>query len=149
MAEHHRFLASIATEAEAARVRQRAAFDAERADWEARGELAAADAAAPVAAAGARPGLDDVVVPDGALAVTAPLAARVWTVPVEEGATVAADEVLIVLEAMKTETALRAPAAGAVARLLCQPGDLVTPGRVLAVVEPATVPIAEPTVECA
>jgi urea carboxylase len=139
MADHHRFLTSITDEATEARARQRAAFDAERADWEARGELAAADAAelvSPPAVAGGGHGHTDVAVPDGALAITAPLAARVWSVPVAEGDTVGADDVVVVLEAMKTETALRAPGPGAVTRLLCAPGELVTPGRILAVVEP-------------
>ena len=79
---------------------------------------------------------DHVAVPDGAVAITAPLAARVWSLPVDEGASVAADDVVVVLEAMKTETALRSPAPGSVTRLLCAPGDLVTPGRILALVEP-------------
>jgi urea carboxylase len=141
MADHHRFLASIADEATEARTRQRAAFDAERADWEARGELAAADAVevALISSAVAGAGADDVVVPDGAVAITAPLAARVWSVAVAEGDRVGADDVVVVLEAMKTETALRTPAPGAVTRLLCEPGDLVAPGRILAVVEPSSV----------
>jgi urea carboxylase len=149
MADHHRFLADIAPEAEAARSRQRAAFDAERADWEARGELAAASAAevslasVPGPAAPAGPGTGVAIeVPDGAVAVSAPLAARVWAVPVAEGDAVDADDVLVVLEAMKTETAVRAPGAGSVLRLLCAPGDLVAPGRVLALVDPVTPGVA-------
>src|SRR6187397_1474016 len=148
MAEHHRFLDGIAAEADAARARQRAAFDAERADWEARGELARASAVEVELIAAPASDAAEVEVPEGALAVTAPLAARVWAVPATEGDTVEADDVLIVLEAMKTETALRAPGAGSVTRLLCEPGDLVMPGRILAVVEPAppAPPVAGPAV---
>jgi urea carboxylase len=138
MADHHAFLDSIADEAAAAQVRQRAAFQAEREDWEARGELAAADAAE-VSLAAAPPVVDEVEVPDGALTVTAPLVARVWAVPVAEGAAVDADDVVVVLEAMKTETALRSPAGGSVLRLLCEPGDLVAPGQILAIVDRARV----------
>jgi urea carboxylase len=143
MAEHHRFLDDIAGEATAARARQRAAFDAERADWEARGELAAADAAE-VTLAAAPPPAAEVEVPDGSLTVTAPLAARVWSIPVAEGDAVDADDVVVVLEAMKTETALRAPGPGSVTRLLCEPGELVTPGRILALVQPDEPPTTEP-----
>jgi urea carboxylase len=136
MAAHHRFLGSIADEAAAAQSRQQAAFQAERRDWEARGELARADAVESILAA-APPVADAVEVPDGSLAVTAPLTARVWSVPVTEGGVVETDDVVVVLEAMKTETALRSPAGGSVARLLCAPGDLVAPGQVLALVDPA------------
>jgi len=135
VAEHHEYLASIADETEAFRRRQRAAFDAEREDWAARGELAAADAiernllSAPTAG-------PDVDIPEGAWAVTAPLAARVWSVAVAAGDRLDGGEPLVVLEAMKTETVIRAPAPGAVIEVCCEPGELVAPGRVLAVVMP-------------
>jgi urea carboxylase len=150
MADHHRFLDEIAEEAAAAQSRQRAAFAAERADWEARGELAAASAAEvelASAPAGRTPAPRSTppTCPRAPSSLTAPLAARVWSVPVAEGDTVDADDVLIVLEAMKTETALRAPSAGAVSRVLCDPGDLVTPCRVLAVLEPALPPTTSPS----
>ena len=135
IAEHHGFLAAEAEGIAAFGAHQRAAFGAEREAWEARGELAAADAIerSMLEAPAAGPELE---VPDGAWAVTAPLAARVWSVAVKEGDRLEAGDTMVVLEAMKTETVLRAPEAATVVRLACEPGELVAPGRILAVVMP-------------
>jgi biotin-dependent carboxylase-like uncharacterized protein len=135
VADHHRFLAAEADTIAAFGHRQRAAFAAEREDWAARGELAAADAIERDLMAAPEAG-PEVEVPDGAWAVTAPLAAKVWSVAVKEGDRVEAGDALVVLEAMKTETVIRAPEAATVARVACEAGELVAPGRVLAVVVP-------------
>jgi urea carboxylase len=79
-------------------------------------------------------------VPDGAHAVTAPLTARVASIDVEVGDVVGADDVLLVLEAMKTETAIRTPAAGVVLHVACHPNQVVTAGQLLAVVAPGPAP---------
>lgn len=67
--------------------------------------------------------------------LTAPMPGLVSKVFVEQGARVEAGQRLLVLEAMKTEQALRAPFAGVVARLNAREGDLVQEGAVLVVVE--------------
>jgi 3-methylcrotonyl-CoA carboxylase alpha subunit len=54
---------------------------------------------------------------------------------VQQGERVETGQRLLVLEAMKTEQALRAPFAGVVARLNTQEGDLVQEGAVLIVIE--------------
>ncbi len=59
----------------------------------------------------------------------------VLRVAVEVGAQVAEGDVLLVLEAMKMEHAVRAPAAGTVTVLAVQVGGQVDAGTVLAVVE--------------
>ena len=64
---------------------------------------------------------------DGAL--LAPLTARIVAVHVEEGASVAAGQALVVLEAMKMEHTLVAPFAGVVAELPARPGGQRAPGR--------------------
>ena len=135
IAEHHRFLSSHGESIAAFGDHQRAAFGAERDAWAASGELAAADAIerSLLEAPAAGP---EVEVPDGAWAVTAPLAARVWSVAVKEGDRLDAGDTVVVLEAMKTETAIRAPEPATVVRLCCEPGELVAPGRILAVVMP-------------
>ena len=48
-----------------------------------------------------------------------------------EGQTVAAQQPLIVLEAMKMEHVVAAPYDGVVRKLLCSPGALVTKGATL------------------
>jgi len=59
----------------------------------------------------------------------------VWQLEVQEGQTIAAGDMLLVLESMKMEIALRAEHAGVVSRVLCEPGTQVTPGQKLLVVD--------------
>ncbi|MEP6640979.1 MAG: biotin carboxylase N-terminal domain-containing protein [Gaiellales bacterium] len=86
-----------------------------------------------------RIGADDAaaavaVAPGGSL--QAPMPGTVLRVDVHEGQEVAAGEPLLVLEAMKMELAVSAPAAGIVAAVMVRPGDLVARGQVLAEVDP-------------
>ena len=60
--------------------------------------------------------------------MTAPLGAQVWAVPVEEGTRVEKGDEVVVLSAMKTETAVTAPVGGIVEKLACKAGQIVTPG---------------------
>ena len=69
-------------------------------------------------------------------ALCAPMPATVSAVPAQPGAIVEAGDVLLRLEAMKMELAIRAPAAGRVATVHCRAGDLVQPGRPLVTLEP-------------
>ena len=63
--------------------------------------------------------------------VVSELNARVWTLDVAVGDTVAADDTLMVLEAMKTEIPVVAPCAGTVQAILVAKGDLVAEGQKL------------------
>jgi pyruvate carboxylase subunit B len=54
---------------------------------------------------------------------------------VELDGTVEVDQPLLLLEAMKMENEIRAPAAGKVVRLAVKPGDTVAAGALLAVIE--------------
>jgi biotin carboxyl carrier protein len=58
----------------------------------------------------------------------APMPATVTRVVAQVGQRVAAGDTLVLLEAMKMELAIRAPHAGTVARIACEPGSLVQPG---------------------
>lgn len=62
-------------------------------------------------------------------AVVSELNARVWTLDVAVGDAVAADDTLMVLEAMKTEIPVVAPCAGTVQAILVAEGDLVAEGQ--------------------
>ena len=64
-------------------------------------------------------------------ALVAPMPARVREVLVVPGQAVAAGEVLITLEAMKMELAIRAPRDGRVVALACRPGEMVPQGVAL------------------
>ncbi|MHA9432081.1 biotin/lipoyl-containing protein, partial [Klebsiella pneumoniae] len=63
--------------------------------------------------------------------VTAPLAGTIWKVLASEGQTVAAGEVLLILEAMKMETEIRAAQAGTVRGIAVKAGDAVAVGDTL------------------
>jgi pyruvate carboxylase subunit B len=69
--------------------------------------------------------------------VRSPIAGKVLRVFVEIGATVAAGQKLLSVEAMKMENDIHASIAGRVARLAVAPGHPIQPGDLLVVVEPA------------
>lgn len=61
----------------------------------------------------------------------APMPGLVVQVSVDEGQAVAAGDTLLIVEAMKMENELRAPAAAKVIRVLATPGDAVEKGQLL------------------
>jgi acetyl-CoA/propionyl-CoA carboxylase biotin carboxyl carrier protein len=69
-------------------------------------------------------------------AVSAPMRGTVVRVAVSEGETVAAGDLLVVLEAMKMEQPLVAPRDGLVRSVAVAAGDQVPAGQILCVVEP-------------
>ncbi|RHW23259.1 urea carboxylase [Nocardioides immobilis] len=133
LAKHEQFLADNAESIAAFKASQQSAFGAERYAWEASGEFDRAEAAAGAAV----PEAADVLVPEGGARVDAPFVANVWQVRVGVGDTVAAGDVLTVLEAMKMEAPVTAPHAGIVTEVLATPGSQVAPGDALVVLAPA------------
>ncbi|QRS16604.1 sodium-extruding oxaloacetate decarboxylase subunit alpha [Klebsiella oxytoca] len=63
--------------------------------------------------------------------VSAPLAGNIWKVMATEGQTVAEGDVLLILEAMKMETEIRAAQAGTVRGIAVKSGDAVAVGDTL------------------
>lgn len=70
---------------------------------------------------------------EGALMAMMP--SKVIAVPVRVGDRVQAGQVVLVLEAMKMESELKAPGDGTVRAVNCAPGDSVNPGVPLVVIE--------------
>ncbi len=64
----------------------------------------------------------------GGTPVTAPMAGNIWKVVATEGQTVAAGDVLFILEAMKMETEVKAAQAGTVRGICVKAGDAVAVG---------------------
>ena len=64
----------------------------------------------------------------GGTPVTAPMAGNIWKVVATEGQTVAAGDVLFILEAMKMETEVKAAQAGIVRGICVKAGDAVAVG---------------------
>jgi len=63
--------------------------------------------------------------------VVSPLAGNIWKIQVTEGQVVEADEVVIILEAMKMETEVRTPSAGTISSICIKEGDSVQVGDTL------------------
>jgi excisionase family DNA binding protein len=68
----------------------------------------------------------------GTAALIAPMPGRVIATPVQEGASVAAHQAIVVIEAMKMEHAVVTPLAGTVTRIRVAPGQQVQRGDLLA-----------------
>ncbi|MEI6557866.1 MAG: urea carboxylase [Rhodospirillaceae bacterium] len=124
---HQRFLADHAGDIAAFRSRQKAAFDAEIAEWS--GESAAPETPPEPAPAA------EIALGNGH-AVSAEMHGSVWKIPVSPGQSVAAGETLVIIEAMKMELAVTAPVAGRLRTVLCQVGALVSTGDLLAIIDP-------------
>ncbi|MDF8331738.1 urea carboxylase [Novosphingobium cyanobacteriorum] len=124
LADYRKYLADNADEIAAFEARRQAAFDAERADWHARGEfdrvtdLADADAPADTA----------VDVPDGADVIEAPFGGSVWKLLVSAGDEVQAGDTIAVIEAMKMECPVESPGSGTVAALYMKEKQSLQPG---------------------
>ncbi|EBA5808978.1 biotin/lipoyl-binding protein, partial [Salmonella enterica subsp. enterica serovar Meleagridis] len=90
------------------------------------GDISQLTAAAPAASSA------PAIAPAGAgTPVTAPLAGNIWKVIATEGQSVAEGDVLLILEAMKMETEIRAAQAGTVRGIAVKSGDAVSVGDTL------------------
>lgn len=69
--------------------------------------------------------------------VEAEIGGTVWKIECQEGASVAEGEPMIVLESMKMEIPVPAPADAKVVRILVAVGDVVVEGQAMAVIETA------------
>lgn len=128
--DYNAFLQVEADAIQAFKARQQAAFEAERARWAASGANLYASETAPEQSASEAGDL-----PPGARAVAAGVAGSVWKLEVAEGDQVEAGQTLLVIESMKMEINVPAPAAGRVCRLCCQAGHPVSAGQDLLVLQ--------------
>ena len=135
LADYRRFLADNAGSIAAFQQTRQAAFDAERADWERRGEFARVEALSTEADAG--PSAEAVVAPDGSELVEAPLGGSVWKMLVKPGDRVERGEVIAVIEAMKTECDVPSPEAGVVRAIYAAERQPIAAGAPMIALEPA------------
>jgi urea carboxylase len=129
-APYRAFLAENADSIAAFRATQSRAFHEERERWAALGQ----DTSVSVPP-DAPTGFERDALPDHAVLVTSPVAGSLWKVLVEIGQDVQKGDQVAIVEAMKTEIAVRATHGGRVIELRAQPGDAVTPGHALLVLE--------------
>jgi urea carboxylase len=118
--EYQAFLASIQEDAKEWKARQQRAFLEERDRWGSE-TFVEPDANEPFS--------EEEILPDGWRGVSSPVTASIWSIAIEPGQRVEAGQRLIVLEAMKMEIAVTAPAAGVVDKLHCSQGALVSAGQ--------------------
>ncbi|MFQ7052426.1 biotin/lipoyl-containing protein [Clostridium fessum] len=92
--------------------------------------VAAAPAPAPVPAPAVAPA-PAAAAPAGATTVEAPMPGKILNIKVSEGQAVKFGEVVVIMEAMKMETEIVAPADGTVSKILVKAGDSVDTGAAL------------------
>lgn len=126
LAEHRAFLAENVKDIEAFQATRQAAFDAERAAWEASGEFDRVSQLTEETDGAREPEAIDL--PEGSQLVEAPFGGSVWKLLVKEGDRVEAGETIAVIEAMKMESPLESPASGTVAALYTAERLAVEPG---------------------
>ncbi|WAI85361.1 MULTISPECIES: urea carboxylase [Achromobacter] len=135
-AAHQRFLAEQADSIAVFQTRQKCAFDAEVALW--KSEDVAVEQEAPAQEAEA-----DTALREGERLVSADMCGNIWKIPVQVGQSVSAGDTLVVVEAMKMELSVIAPASGTVTAIRCVPGKPVNAGDPLVVLaEDATCTVA-------
>ena len=81
-----------------------------------------------------------IEVPDGQIALPAPMQATVVDMRVSEGDAVAAGQIVAVLEAMKMEHTIEAPSSGTIASVLAKPGETLMPDSLLMTLIPGDGP---------
>ncbi|ECC6787906.1 biotin/lipoyl-binding protein, partial [Salmonella enterica] len=95
------------------------------------GDISQLTAASPAPVQAASPAAPATAPAGPGTPVTAPLAGNIWKVIAAEGQTVAEGDVLLILEAMKMETEIRAAQAGTVRGIAVKSGDAVSVGDTL------------------
>ena len=67
--------------------------------------------------------------------IVAEVAGKVWKIEARPGVKLAADDVILILESMKMEIPVVAPAAGRLSEISVKEGDMVAEGQLVAVLE--------------
>lgn len=131
LSDYQAFLDREAEGIDAFRQQQRAAFNAERQRWIESGQahFESEEVAADLG--------EDAPLSAGEHGIESPIAGNLWQVQVKPGATVAAGDVLVILESMKMEITLTAPVGGVVKEVLVKPGSPVRAGQRVVVIEEA------------
>jgi len=126
LGEYHRFLEQISPELHVFKEKQKDAFEREVALWNETGahEQSSQQAMARVA---------DVA--DGCDLVSADISGNIWKLLVEPGHKVFAGDTLVIIEAMKMEFAVHAPADGIVQAVHCSEGRIIQAGDPLIVID--------------
>jgi urea carboxylase len=127
LSDYRRFLADNATDITAFKASQQTAFEEERSRWQ------AGDQSGAVASDAASDAAVEDALPDNAVPVASPVPGAVWKIEVTKGARVKEGDILVVVESMKMEMSVHAPASGIVTEVRCAEGRPVALGQTLIV----------------
>lgn len=128
-ADHKRTFAQQADSIARFKTTQQAAFDAERQRWKEQGlDSFAPDHAAATASA-------DVAIPKGCIGVESAVPGSLWKITVAVGDTIAAGQTVAIVESMKMEMPVVAPAAGRISQIKATPGQALHAGALVALME--------------
>lgn len=125
LADYRAFLAQNAESIAAFEATRQAAFDAERAAWQASGEF---DRVTDLLTEDTPGEAATIALPEGTELIEAPFGGSVWKLMVGPGDEVAAGDVIAVIEAMKMECPLESPASGTIAALYIEERQSLQPG---------------------
>ena len=120
-------LSQEATSVASAKARQQAAFEAERQRW----KEAGLDSFTPFEQAAS----EATALPQGCTGIESPVPGSLWKFLVEPGARILAGDTVAIIESMKMEIAVAAPASGRLRSVNTSPGRTVRAGEILAVME--------------
>ncbi len=132
--EYRGFLAQHRADIERFERRRQAAFEAERAQWEAQDEFARAESL--IQSQESAPPAQRIVAPEGTELVEAPLNGIVWRTSVQAGDRVETGSVLVSIEAMKMQCDVRSHCAGIVRAVYVQTAQAVQAGAPIIALEP-------------
>jgi urea carboxylase len=128
--DYRQFLAENRESIAAHKARQQAAFEAERGRWQASEQSGSiADLPDEGEASSAEH------LPADCMAIASPVAGSVWRIPSVQGQRVQAGDTLVLIESMKMEVAVTAPADGLVSEMRCAEGRAVAFAQILVVLQ--------------
>ncbi|MFP3703638.1 5-oxoprolinase/urea amidolyase family protein [Paraburkholderia sp. SIMBA_009] len=126
LGEYERFLRDEAASIAAFKATQQAAFEAERERWREAGQ---AEYVGEPGAEGGANAQSQTELDDDCRAIGADVSGSVWKLLVAQGDAVEEGQDVAILESMKMEVTVAAPASGVIEALACQEGDAVTAGQ--------------------
>jgi urea carboxylase len=129
--EYRQFLRDNERSIKEHKARQQAAFDAERARWQASGQIGYA---AEQPAAHDEESSEQLEA--GHVAVVSPVSGSVWKIASTLGQSVKAGDTLVLVESMKMELPVTAPTDGIITQLRCSEGRAVAVAQTLMVIRP-------------
>jgi urea carboxylase len=125
--KYNQFLRENERSITAFKTKQQAAFEGERERWRASGQLTYQ----PPEDLDATAADTQQQIPEGCQAISSGISGNIWKIPATPGTKVKAGATLVIIEAMKMEINVLAPADGTVEQILCKESKPVTAGQML------------------